>query len=89
MSDSGRYYVKLKNGRTFCVEPIDDTPHMVEWGDIDPVSKKLTGTYGKKHRGAIRSEESIITEENGFKNIKILEPGQNPDDYINQLIKQK
>jgi len=83
MSDTGRYYIKnLKNGKTYCVEPIDDTPARTEWGDIDPVTKKLTGNYGMKHRGSIRSEDSIITEENGFKNIIMLEPGQNPMDFI-------
>ena len=39
------------------------------WGDIDPATKKLTGSYGTKYRGSVRPEESVITEENGFINI--------------------
>lgn len=83
MSDTGRYYVKsLKTGKVYCVEPIDDTPDRQIWGDLDPASKKLTGKYGKKHKGSIKSKDSIITEENGFKNIIDLKPGQNPLDFI-------
>ena len=51
-------------------------------GDIDTASKKLTGNYGQKHKGSIQNKDSIITEENDFKNIIILNPGQNPLDYI-------
>lgn len=83
MSHTGRYFIKcLKTGKTFCVEPIDDTPNRQIWGDMDPSTKKLTGNYGNKYRGSVRSEDSIITEENGFKNIITLKPGQNPSDYI-------
>lgn len=39
------------------------------WGDFDPVTKKFTGSYGKKSRGSVTPSESLITEENGFKNI--------------------
>lgn len=83
MSDTGRYYVKsFKTGKVYCIEPIDNTPERKIWGDVDPATKKLTGTYGKKYRGSIKSEDSIITKENGFKNIKFLKPGQNPEDFI-------
>jgi len=47
MSDTGRYYIKsFKTGKVYCVEPIDDTPDRKNWGDIDPITKKLTGNYG-------------------------------------------
>lgn len=90
MSKTGRFYVKTESGRVFCIEPIDDTPVRKRWGDIDPASKKLTGSYGEneENRGSIRSEESIITEENGFKNIITLPPGENPLDYIEKLLKE-
>ena len=39
------------------------------WGDFDPVTKKFTGSYGNKNRGSVTPKESVITEENGFKNI--------------------
>ena len=88
MSKTGRFYIKTDSGRIFCVEPIDDTPDRTIWGDLDPVSKKLTGNYGSKHRGSIKTEESIITEENGFKNIITLPPGENPIDYIEKMLEK-
>lgn len=85
MSDTGRFFVKTKSGRVFCVEPIDETPDRILWGDYDPASKKMTGNYGSKHRGSIKNEESIITEKNGFVNITMLPPGENPLNYIDKV----
>jgi hypothetical protein len=48
----------------------------------------LTGSYGKKHKGSIDLDESIITEENGFKNIVVLEVGESPTDYINKMLRE-
>lgn len=39
------------------------------WGDIDPATKKVTGSYGMKYKGSIKEDESMITEENGFDKI--------------------
>jgi hypothetical protein len=39
------------------------------WGDINPATKKVEGTYGSKYRGGIKEDESMITKENGFENI--------------------
>lgn len=87
MSHTGRYYVTdIKSGRKFCVEPIDSSVHHKIWGDINPATKDLEGTYGKKYKGGLPESESIITKENGFKNITILSAGENPEDYINSLI---
>ena len=86
MSDSGRYFITdIKSRRKFCVEPIGDDRN--NWGDVDPVTKKLTGDYGKKHRGSIDESDSIITEENGFKNITTLKAGISPESYIENLLK--
>jgi len=86
MSDSGRYFITdIKSGRKFCIEPIGDDRN--NWGDYDPVTKKYTGDYGQKHRGSIDESDSIITEENGFKNIVTLGPGESPDSYIEKLLK--
>lgn len=89
MSNTGRYYVKV-DGRTFCVEPIDNTEgkSRKQWGDVNPATKEVEGNYGNKYLGAIHEDESIITEENSFKNIINLKPGQSPDDYINKLLKK-
>jgi len=88
MSDSGRFYVSVQ-GRTFCIEPIDNNPGKPQiWGDVDPASKKLTGNYGEKNKGSVTEKESIITEENGFKNIQTLAGGVSPIGYIEEIIKQ-
>lgn len=83
-SDTGRYYITdIETGRKFCVEPIDSGGNQKLWGDLDPATKKLTGSYGEKSRGAINEEDSIITEENGFVNIGYA---NNPMDYIEKLL---
>lgn len=89
MSKTGRYFIK-KNGRTFCVEPIDNTQGKgrEKFGNINPATGKVEGDYGDKHLGSIHEEDSIITEENGFKNIVTLEPGVSPNAYIETLLKE-
>ncbi len=88
MSVTGRFYVKTKDGRTFCVEPIDNShgKAKIGWGDVDPVTKKLTGDYDGKFVGSIHEDESIITKENGFRNISMLPAGVSPIGFIEQLI---
>ena len=89
MSDTGRYYIKdEKTGRVFCVEPISNSNHAADWGDVHHISKKLTGKYGSKYKGAICEEESII-KEGEFKNITTLKAGESPEDYINNLLENK
>lgn len=85
--NSGRYYViDEESGRKFLVEPIGN-PH-IKWGDINPATKKVEGDYGSKFRGSIDAADSVITEENGFKNIIVGEVGQSPSDIINKLLKK-
>ena len=82
---TGRFIVKsLKTGKTYYIEPIDNN-NRVDWGDLDPVTKKMTGSYGTKYKGSIKPEESMITEENGFDKIYTLEPGESPLSYIERL----
>ena len=89
MSDTGRFYVTYGT-RTFCVEPIDNNAGKhKQWGDIDPATKRIEGDYGEKYRGAIHEDESIITKENGFKNIVTLPGGTSPLGYIQDLIEQE
>ena len=82
---SGRYYVKTRSGRTFCVEPIADRTQKVDGqvftnGGIsgDEVKNKQLG-------GSIREEDSIITTENGFKTIFTLPAGHSPNGFIDSL----
>ena len=82
MSTTGRYYIRdLQSGRVFCVEPInrrDQKLHDLGWinGGIDPV----TG-------GSVAEADSIITPENGFRDITYLPPGSSPDGYVEMLLK--
>ena len=86
--DTGRFIVKsLKTGKKYYVEPID-SGERTEWGDLNPCTKKLEGDYGSKHKGSIKESESLITEENGFENIVVLEPGFSPLEYIENLEKK-
>ena len=86
--DTGRFIVtSLKTGRKYYIEPIDSGAR-IDWGDINPATKKLEGSYGSKHKGSIKESESLITEENGFTNIKTLPPGYSPLDYIEELDKK-
>ena len=88
MSDSGRYYIiDQKTGRKFCVEPLLEG-EKIKWGDLNPATQEIEGQYGKKHIGAIDRKDTIITEENGFKNIIELEPGVSPNSYIEELLKK-
>ncbi len=78
--------------RTFYYEVIEDHPDnldRVQWGDVNPATKKLeTGDYGKKNNGGINMNESIITKENGFKDINFLPAGTSPLGYIEMLEKK-
>lgn len=51
-----QYYVEYIGGRS-------------NWGDINPATGKVEGSYGKKYGGSISEEESLITKENGFDEI--------------------
>lgn len=89
MSLTGRYYIR-KNGRTFCIEPIhqrNDNVNKPSWlnGGISGDEVKVEKNLG----GSIREEDSIITPENGFKNIIMLPPGVSPNGYIEGLLNQK
>lgn len=83
--ETGRFIVKsLKTGKTYFVEPID-AGNRNKWGDLDPVTKKMSGNYGAKYKGSIKPEESIITSTNGFDNIHNLSEGESPLSYIDIL----
>jgi len=76
--ETGRFIVSSpRTGRTYFIEPIGD-PH-IAWGSIDPATKKLMNKKGAgKYTGSIEEKDSMITEENGFKNIRMLPPGTSP-----------
>lgn len=86
--NTGRLIVHMLDGtgKSYCVELIEPRTKdkNAKFGDIDPATKKITGSYGKKHKGAIKAEESMITKENGFE--KIVEgPGGSYDWTVMQM----
>ena len=47
--ETGRFIVKsIKTGKSYFVEAIDGEER-TSWGDVDPVTKKMTGSYGDKY----------------------------------------
>lgn len=84
--DTGRFIVcSHRTGRRYFVEPIE-TAHTPKWGSIDPATGKLMHKKGDgKYRGGISENESLITSENGFKNIKMLPIGTSPLAYIDMI----
>jgi hypothetical protein len=86
---TGRFVVRShKTGYAYYIEPLD-TGKRPDWGDINPATGKVEGAYGGKYKGAIHPSESLITEDNGFKNIVTLPPGMSPHGYINMIDEQR
>lgn len=81
--ETGKHIVtSLRTGRKYFVEPIGNGRS--DWGDVDPATGKLTGSYGSKYTGSVTDEQSVITEENGFTNIVAIASGS-PYGVIKQL----
>ena len=75
---TGRFIVKSKiTGKKYFVEPIGNT-HAADGGDLDPATKKMTGSYGERYEGCVTEKESLITKENGFEKIELLDAGVSP-----------
>ncbi len=85
---SGRFIVISKRtGKKYFVEPIGNVK--TKWGDVQSYGTGVvTGSYGEKYRGSVDKQDSLITEENGFKNIETLEPGQSPHAWIDHIDSQ-
>lgn len=83
-SYNGRHTVIMPNGRRFVVEPISKYANRdtVIW---DNGLKKEDMPKG----GAVHPDDSIITEENGFKNIVLLGPGESPYSAINEIYRNE
>ena len=85
---TGRFIViSHRTGKKYCVEPIGNVK--TKWGDVQSYGTGVvTGSYGQKYRGSIDKEDSLITKENGFKNIETLEPGKSPFAWIEHIDSQ-
>jgi hypothetical protein len=82
---NGRFTVtSFRTGKRYFVEPIENE-HTPLWGDVNPATGKIEGSYGQKNKGGSREKESLITKENGFKNITYSGVGCSPFDVIDKL----
>lgn len=85
--ETGRFIVKSNvTGRVYFVEPVGD-PH-VQWGDVNPATKTVEGSYGHKFKGSINESESLITKENGFEEITYSGIGASPFSEIERRDKE-
>ena len=86
--NTGRFIVKSKvTGKKYFVEVVGNT-HSADWGDLDPATKKMTGSYGERYEGCIAEKDSLITEENGFEKITTIPMGVSPFDEIERRDKE-
>lgn len=86
--ETGRFIVKsLTTGKTYFVEPIGNK-HPSDWGDLNPATGKIEGSYGKKYTGCVTEKESIIASDNGFTNIVNLGVGVSPICEIEKIDRQ-
>lgn len=66
--DTGREIITFTDtGKSYFIEYIGSG--YSNWGDLNPATGQIEGSYGQKYKGSINKEESLITEENNFKNI--------------------
>jgi hypothetical protein len=87
--ETGRFIVtSQRTGKSYFVEPIDaqSKTDWTGWGSVDPATGKLMNKPGfRKYHGAVKPEDSLVTEENGFSKVHDLEPGMSPHAYIEYL----
>jgi len=84
--DTGRFIVtSLRTGKRYFVETII-CAHTPKWGSIDPATGNLMHKKGDgKYRGGIDAKESLITPENGFSKITLLDIGTSPHAAIEMM----
>jgi hypothetical protein len=77
--ETGRFVViSSKTGVKYYVEPIGNG-RPADWGSYNPSTGKIENKKGfDKFTGSVKPEESIITEENGFKDVVMLGVGESP-----------
>ena len=78
-SETGRFIVTSpRTGKSYWIETFGPE-RMADWGSYNPASGKVEQKKGAgKYTGSIHPSESLITEENGFKNIWVMPMGCSP-----------
>ena len=74
------------HGIKFKVEVLKPRKRSKSWGDVDPATGKVNGSYGNEI--GIDEKDSEITEENGYTNIITLPAGVSPMAYIEMRQRQ-
>jgi len=81
--ETGKHIVtSIRTGKKYYVEPIGNGRR--DWGDVDPATGKITGSYGSKYTGSVTEFDSVIKEENGFKTVITIKNGS-PYGVIQEL----
>lgn len=83
--ETGKHIVySIRTGKKYYVEPIGDG-RGGDWGSYNPGTGNIEHKKGDgKYTGSVTEKESVITEENGFKNIQYIEGGS-PYHVIEQM----
>ena len=84
--ETGRFIVNsYRTGKTYFIEPIGpDRP--ADWGSYNPSTGKIENKKGfDKFTGAINENDSMITLENGFEDIRYSGVGGSPFSVIDEL----
>jgi len=84
--ETGRFViVSSLTGIQYYVEPIEGK-NRTEWGSINPATGELVNKKGfQKYSGAVPAKESIVTPENGFRNVVTLGVGESPMGYVDRI----
>lgn len=83
--ETGKHIVySMRTGKKYYVEPIGN-PRMADWGSYNPSTGNIENKKGSgKFSGCVPEDESVITVENGFKNIHFIENGS-PYSIIDEI----
>lgn len=75
-NETGKHIVhSYRTGKKYFIEALGDG-RGGDWGSYNPGTGNIEHKKGDgKFTGSIREEDSVITEENGFKNIEIIKGG--------------
>jgi len=83
--ETGRFRVtSSKTGVSYFIEP-QGNGRPADWGSFNPSTGKIENKKGfDKFTGSVLPDETIITEENGFKNIDMIGIGTSPFSEIDR-----
>jgi hypothetical protein len=86
--ETGRHIVhSFRTGKKYYIEAIGND-RMADWGSYNPSTGDIENKKGAgKYTGSVKLENSVINENNGFKNIHFVEKGS-PYSVIDTIDRQ-